>query len=185
MTTGFKTMTAKLSNDIKKRLDKAKLVSAKDLKGISDPDLAEFLGQLYASSSPLVRMTATIMNSIFCEQKPVFLFSKKILNDLLKSDKNLRRKTVSGTNYAELWSFLIGNGFFTVVRKAEKGVRVASVLELKSKGLLQEFDKRVAEHFRTLQKENCLEVFDTYLIKLQKTPRKNFTKIAVPSVLTN
>ena len=181
----FKTTIADIATDTNMRPEKVRLMSTQRLKDIDDAEVAEFLDALYKSGNVLKRMLATIFNSVFSESKATFMFSRSIYADLLASDKNVKRNTVNSEEYRALWGFMVGNGYFSALKLSQKGVRAAAVLELTNEALLKEFDSRVAKSFRELQKTKCLAAFDTYLIKLQKTPRKNFTKIAVPSVLTN
>ncbi len=60
------------------------------------------------------KLLSVVLASAFYEHKPAFLFSQKILLNLLENNKFIDRKTVSGTEYASFMAFVFKNSYFKV-----------------------------------------------------------------------
>jgi hypothetical protein len=131
--------------------ERAKLCSAKRLSQIQDLHLREFLSRMYKNEGRNAvswRLAASVLNAIFCERKATFLFSKNILHALIASDPNLRRKTISGSDFSKLCDFLRARGLCQTLRDFDRERNAAGVWELSNSGLLSEFDKNVGRNFR-------------------------------------
>lgn len=142
-----------------KNSEKSKLCSTNKLSKIDHEELRSFLSSLYRQNNSKAKIAASVINSIFHEGKSTFLFSKKILENVLMNDKNIKRNTV-GSDYSTFYSYLIGNDILNGIVSGDK--KAASVLELKKAELVSLFDKIFGPDHRQKQREKCLKIFKSY-----------------------
>lgn len=136
----------------------SKLTTTTMIQSWADADTKILIEGLYASAVPAHKMTASVLNAVFTERKATFLFSKRILEDLIKQDKNIDRSSVNSESFKKICDWWSQTGLFYIAMDGGDD-RKASVLELAKDELLTKFDSMVGKDFRSLQRERCLEVF--------------------------
>ena len=154
---------ASIKDASERTADKAKLCSTGRLADVSSPELRFYLGSLLRSKAIKDKVTAALLMAIFFERKPYFLMSRRIMNDLLSTCKEIRRGDLNGTEAAEVFSHLIGNGIFKVLHQ---GQMQASVWELSQNELAEELLKIVGFEAAKKIKAQCLEVARGWVNKL-------------------
>ena len=80
----------------------------------------DLIKALYASKDPGQRILASLLNAIFTSKMIVFLFSKRIMTNILEADKNLNRNTLDSSALKVCAGFKIS--FFTEIRPSSKGI---------------------------------------------------------------
>lgn len=146
-----------------KSLDKAKLCKAVTLRKVENAELKKYLQTLYRQKIPKVRVTASVLNAIFYELKPVFLLSKTTLGQILESDSNLKRSTV-GNEFGEFQSFWLSQN---ILKKIFDGVPFngMSAYELVQPELKMLFVKMYGEKLFEEKRSKCIEVLEVYAKK--------------------
>lgn len=148
--------------------ERATVQSTTKLEDIQNEDLRELLEAWYKSRSLKQIALACLVNAAFTEFKCTFLLSYDVLGQLIKTDKNIKRKTLSGSDYKKVWAYIFGNNHFEIVKQETGNLHRATVVQMAMKELVAEFDKMVGFEFRKLQKEKCVELFDSYIDKNEK-----------------
>ena len=114
--------TTKLMSDLTialvTRPEQIKLTQISKTKDLAK-DVAEAVKALYKHHDINMRLFGTILNSMATQQRVVFLLSKRLVGDLLKKDKNVRRSTIDSRTYKELVTVLMRGGVLTRVHTGE------------------------------------------------------------------
>jgi len=163
-----------------KNLEKSKICNAQRIKHFSNEELRSSLKDLYKSRNARLKITGSIINSIFFEKKSIFLLSKSTLESLLKSDPNIKRSTI-GDDFKEVMSFLLGNN--VLIRIADGAeYRGMSVYELIHPWFKNLFVEIYGPDTYDEKRKQCLEVFNTYISKHpMKVPDKGSLECEVES----
>lgn len=164
-------LAQQLIKDAEKNSDKVKLCFSPKISEISDDYIKLFLSELYKSKDLRLKATASTVNAIFFERKFVFMLSKTSVSDLLASDRNHRRNTI-GSDYKKIYSYLIGNKIIKLIADGS-GYRAMSVFELCNPSLVAHFEKIFGKEIIEKQRNECLEIFNTYIKSKHKKLPKN------------
>lgn len=119
------------------------------------------------------KILGSIYNSIFTQNRLVFLFSKQILIDLIKNDPNVKRKSIRGDEYKRIFLELKSSGQFKVVDGCEmrKGKNLASVLECCNPAIIRIVAARLCEDVVSVQRQQAIELYnEMYQSTQQSTP---------------
>lgn len=109
--------------------DHIKLFETSDINSMND-NIKECLETFYSDARPEIRKIATILNSIYTHQNHVFLFSFRIMNDLLRNDNNITVNSCHINNYKYLLHRMQSSGMFEK-KRSPKG-RNAGLYKLKN-----------------------------------------------------
>ncbi len=151
-----------IKGHIKERPDQVKLTETTFLADFEPSEIKDTLSALYKEKSLFLRLLATVLNSIFTQRRAVFLFSRPILQELLKRDENvMKRKTLNGTEFKELMINL-DKKFFRRLACGKKDEQQASVHKLVHAELLSLLQSLVSDDTIKSQEEQCLQVFNSY-----------------------
>lgn len=72
----------------------------------------------YNSKEFFYKVLASLFNALYTQNLPMFILSKKIIEDLIKLDKRLKRKTLDGKTYKYFLKRLINSGIIEVVESS-------------------------------------------------------------------
>jgi len=64
-----------------------------------------------------MRILGTMLNAIVTSNMPVFIFSKKILEELVQKDDNLKKKSINSKEYKKLFKILLDSNIMGVLIK--------------------------------------------------------------------
>jgi hypothetical protein len=137
----------------------SKLTETTMIDSLVDEDIKKLLKPLYDSTVITRNITACVLNSVFTEHKATFLFSRKILADLLKQDQNLKRNTVNSQSFRNLYDWWEDTKLLAVIKDGEHD-RKASVVELTHHELIAAFITMTGKAFMELQRSRCIAVYD-------------------------
>lgn len=142
------------------RTDQIILSEVSKLQDFEDPALVEALKSMYENEILNLRLMAVVINSTVTQSKITFLFSKRILENLLKKCKSIKRSTISGQEYKAFMTWSRNNKWLTLLASG-KGIGSASVVEMTYSPVIQIILKKVTQDFITAQRDNCLKLHTT------------------------
>ena len=154
----------------KKRPDQAKLSETSLIEDLEPSEMRDVISDLYKEKQLNMRLLACVLNSVFTQHRGVFLFSKRILEDLVKNDKNLKRKAFNGDEYANFMVNTEGTYIERITDACEE--RRATVYRLSHKGILQILLGVISMKILKSQEEQCLNIFNSYGKSSRETSQK-------------
>ncbi len=161
-----------INKHFKERPEQAKLTETSAIKDLEPSDIRDVIETLYADKMLNKRLLATLLNSIFTQHRAVFLFSRRIFEDILRGDSNSKRKTINSEEFAN-FMINIKNSFVEQLTLSEdKEEHKANVYELFHKELLAHLREHVTTKIIKAQRDQCLGIFNSYDKTSQPSPQK-------------
>lgn len=80
---------------------KIKPLRTKNISKMSDVEPWITIKNYYKSDDQLNRMVASLFNSLYTENLPCFMLSKSIMEEILRVDKNIERKSLNSSEYKQ------------------------------------------------------------------------------------
>lgn len=159
-----------IKDHYKKRPDQAKLTETSLASELDPSEIKEVIETLYKEKNLNLKLLASVLNSIFTQHRGVFLFSYRICQDLVKNDKNIKRKSLNGDEY---FNFMINTEgkFIERISEACEDKR-ATVYKLSDKIILQHLLTVISTKILKEQEQQCLTIFNAYGKSSQKTSQK-------------
>lgn len=153
-----------------------KLTKTTPLAKLSDEE-REMIEPLYknrGNERAVMKIIASVMNAVFTQKRIYFLFSKGILEELIKNDPNTKRATIDGQTYKLVFEKMRTSGTFEVVKGYQAhGKRKASIVELrygKARTIVEHwFGKGIANE----QLRQAVDLYTKYDKTSHKTSRDN------------
>ncbi len=159
-----------IKDHYKKRPDQAKLSETSLVEDLEPSEMREVITALYQEKQLNMRLLACVLNSMFTQHRGVFLFSKRILEDLVKNDKNMKRKSFNGDEYANFMLNTEGTYIERITEASEE--KRATVYKLSHKGILQNLLGVISKKILEAQEQQCLDIFNSYGKTSQKTSQE-------------
>lgn len=158
---------------LKQRPDQAKLSQTSLVKDLEPSEMKIVIEGLYADKELNNKLFASVLNSIFTQHRGVFLFSRHIMEELIKNDKNLKRKTINGSEYANFMINTCGRFIEQITEASEE--KKATVYKLSDKAILEHLLTLISKKILKEQEEQCLTIFNSYDETSKKTSKKTST----------
>lgn len=121
-------------------------------KDLSDPEWNE-IKELYSHKD--YQLIACLINGLISSETPVFMLTKRIFEALVKSDDNLKRKTINSQEYKRMISNSIEIGLIDCIVKPSgfnEQKKIAGLYFLKDKKfqkLIEDADEKSKKIFKT------------------------------------
>lgn len=125
-----------------------------------DGDRSEILNHLYSHRELVPKLLASIYNSIFTQKRLVFIFSKRILQELVTNDPNRKRKTINGDEYKRLVLAMKGSGQFKVVQGCEMRGRSPMAMECCNDDIIRIVSAGFIQDLVLLQRQQAVDLYN-------------------------
>lgn len=127
----------------------------KELIGLYKPDKT-----IKKADKTNIKLLGTLVNSILCQKKFVFMFSQGNFNKLLPKDKATRRNTISGEEFKIFGQYLIINRIIAVIRPAIRGSNKAGVYQVIDKDLRSLLELLTSNSIEADQMAQAIEMYE-------------------------
>lgn len=151
------------------RPDQIKLSEVSELNQIKDSEIRQELSTMYKSELLNLKLTASVINACITQQKVTFLFSKRILSDLVAKDSNYDRSSLSGDDYKKFVTFVKNNKILSILQMGKK-IGEASVFEILVEEVIQNIRISVSQDYINAQRDACLRIHKSGLNKTSQSP---------------
>ena len=138
----------------------AKLSHTTELQLFTDPQLKEFLKILYNNNNTTSKLIGTLVNGIMTHQMRTFMFSKRIMDNLLNSDPNIETNTCKSVNYKDFMHKCLSDKFLVTLRNHGGGK--AGIYRLEDEALSDLLYRLHGKEYFKTQEEVVLDFYDNY-----------------------
>lgn len=167
-------MFQEIIQQVETRADQVKLSEVSDLNSFND-DIKTSLEAFYSDKKNTnKRLCGTLINSVLTQNKVTFLFSRRIFDELLAKDPQIKRNTIDSKTFKDFMTFVRTNKILTLLKEGE-GVNSASVFEIRAQSVVDLVIKKVGTEFLLAQKDNCLKIHKKSS-ELEERPTKHPTE---------
>ncbi len=142
--------------------ESVKLTEVRHLEDIHNEELRLVLQGMYKHQYLEYRLLATVINSIFTQDRAVFLFSRRILADLLKNDPNIVRNGLNSQEYLKFSASCIGSDkIIKTILASKKDDNKASVCELIHAEFLNLLKLQISEDIIAIQRNQTVGLYNS------------------------
>ena len=139
-----------------------KLTRTKDINSFSD-DIFDVLDHFYNNKNKSIKfemgIIGSILNSIFTQQNPTFCLSYRIVENLIKQDKNLPFNSINGSQYKYVMRLLRAQNIFEQIR--ESSAKKPGLYDLKEPDLIKKLEEEIGKDVLSAKRHVNINWFDS------------------------